>query len=138
MSIIDKKQKPLATGTFEQEVAEINLLLTEVTTRLEGLGLRLVCSLEEEQTQRDNNAPLLKESSVEWLVKELNQKIDFIPMSKWDEIKEVIEQAREMHKDEIMDAYMTNRFDYMLVKDFKHYYNETFGSQTTLAQEEQQ
>jgi SMC interacting uncharacterized protein involved in chromosome segregation len=127
MSIIDKKQKPLATGTLEQEVAEINLLLTEVTTRLEGLGLRLVCSLKEEQTQSDNNAPLLKESSVEWLVKELNQKIDFIPMSKWDEIKEVIEQAREMHKDEIMDAYMANRFDYMLVKDFKHYYNERFG-----------
>ena len=51
MSIIDKKQKPLATGTFEQEVAEINLLLAEATTRLQALGLRLVCSLEEDKPQ---------------------------------------------------------------------------------------
>jgi len=51
MSIIDKKQKPLLTGTFEQEVAEINLLLAEATTRLQALGLRLVCSLEEDKPQ---------------------------------------------------------------------------------------
>lgn len=60
MSNIDKK--PLATGTLEQEIAEINLLLSEVGIRLRALGLRLVCSIEEEQTQRDNNAPLLKQS----------------------------------------------------------------------------
>lgn len=51
MSIIDKKQKPLATGTFEQEVAEIILLLTEAKTRLRALGLRLVCSIEEDKPQ---------------------------------------------------------------------------------------
>ena len=45
-----------------------------------------------------------KQSSVEWLVKELNQKIDFIPMNRWDEIKEVIEKAKAMHKEEIVNA----------------------------------
>jgi hypothetical protein len=42
-----------------------------------------------------------KQSSIEWLIKQLNQKIDFIPMNKWDEITEVIEQAKAMHKEEI-------------------------------------
>lgn len=55
MSIIDKKKKPLATGTLEQEIAEINLLLSEVGIRLRALGLRLVCFIEEEQTEGGNN-----------------------------------------------------------------------------------
>lgn len=54
MSIIDKKQKPLATGTLEQEIAEVNLLLAEVGIRLRALGLRLVCSIEEDKPQGGN------------------------------------------------------------------------------------
>jgi len=69
-----------------------------------------------------------KQSSVEWLVKELNQKIDFIPMSKWDEIKEVIEQAKVMHKEEIEQTYQKgyNDADFSYY-DPEQYYNETFG-----------
>jgi hypothetical protein len=37
-------------------------------------------------------------TAVEWLIKELNQKIDFIPMNKWDEIRDLIQQALEMEK----------------------------------------
>ena len=55
MSIIDKKQKPLATETLEQEIAEVNLLLAEVGIRLRALGLRLVCSIEEDKPQGGNN-----------------------------------------------------------------------------------
>ena len=86
-----------------------------------------------------------KQSSVEWLVKELNQKIDFIPMNKWDEIKEVIEQAKAMHKDEGVDLYVNGmykgqelyfgedkiRLDVNSLKNCEksaeQYYNETFG-----------
>ena len=73
-----------------------------------------------------------KQSSVEWLVKELNQKIDFIPMNKWDEIKEVIEQAKAMHKEEIIEfainfTYGTKRVGESIKKDFIKLYNETFG-----------
>ena len=69
-----------------------------------------------------------KQSSVEWLVKELNQKIDFIPMNKWDEIKEVIEQAKAMHKEEIKDAQIDGSMNSTLVEyRIPHYYNETFG-----------
>ena len=45
MSIIDKRKKPLATGTLEQEIVEINLLLAEATKRADALGLRLICSV---------------------------------------------------------------------------------------------
>ena len=69
-----------------------------------------------------------KQSSVEWLVKELNQKIDFIPMNKWDEIKEVIEQAKAMHKEEIINATIYgDRFEGCYGLDSEQYYNETFG-----------
>jgi len=76
-----------------------------------------------------------KQSSVEWLVKELNQKIDFIPMSKWDEIKEVIEQAKGMHKEEIIEAYtsgviseMINPLDAMHYKiDSQEFYEKKYG-----------
>ena len=54
MSIIDKKKRPMATGTLEQEIAEISLLLAEASIRLQALGLRLVCSIEEEKPQEDN------------------------------------------------------------------------------------
>ena len=71
-------------------------------------------------------------SSIDWLVKELNQKIDFIPMNKWDEIKEVIEQAKAMHKEEIIEfainfTYGTKRVGESIKKDFIKLYNETFG-----------
>ena len=70
-----------------------------------------------------------KQSSVEWLVKELNQKIDFIPMNKWHEIKEVIEKAKAIHKQEIMTTYKDGR---LCIKPLEtpledEYYNSTFG-----------
>jgi hypothetical protein len=86
--------------------------------------------MEKDKTMSNN-----KQSSVDWLVKELNQKIDFIPMNKWDEIKEVIDQAKAMHKEEIEDAW--DKGDYCIdlpdgtweqkYKSAEQYYNETFG-----------
>jgi hypothetical protein len=66
-----------------------------------------------------------KQNSVEWLVKELNQKIDFIPMNKWDEIKEVIEQAKAMHKEECKESYYESLLSNF--QTFEQYYNETYG-----------
>jgi hypothetical protein len=37
-----------------------------------------------------------QQTAVGWLVKELNQKIDFIPLDKWDMIRDIIQQAKEM------------------------------------------
>jgi hypothetical protein len=41
-----------------------------------------------------------KQTAVQWLVKELNQKIDFIPLEKWDMIRDIIQQAKEMEKEQ--------------------------------------
>jgi 3-mercaptopyruvate sulfurtransferase SseA len=46
-----------------------------------------------------------KQTAVEWLVNELNQKIDFIPMDKWDMIRDIVQQAKAMEKEQIQDAF---------------------------------
>jgi hypothetical protein len=46
------------------------------------------------------------QTAVEWLVSELNQKIDFIPMDKWDMIKDIVQQAKEMEKEQIENAWI--------------------------------
>jgi hypothetical protein len=79
-----------------------------------------------------------KQSSVEWLVRKLSTElIGEIPLHRWDEIREVVQQAKAMHKEEIAKTW-----DYSLdnlkargmnemraYTDFDEYYNETFGGQ---------
>lgn len=45
-----------------------------------------------------------QQTAVEWLVKELNQKIDFIPINKWDEIRDIVQQAKEIEKEQIENS----------------------------------
>jgi excinuclease UvrABC helicase subunit UvrB len=47
-----------------------------------------------------------KQTAVEWLVRELNQKIDFIPMDKWDMIRDTIEQAKAMEREQLREIYL--------------------------------
>lgn len=42
----------------------------------------------------------MKQTAVEWLVDELNKKIDFIPLNKWDEIRDIVQQAKEIEKEQ--------------------------------------
>ena len=66
-----------------------------------------------------------KETVVEWLVKELNQKIDFIPINKWDEIKDIVNQAKDMFEEQVKDAYKFGLSDEYVIGS-ERYYNETF------------
>ena len=45
-------------------------------------------------------------TAVEWLVKQLNEKIDFIPLDKWDMIRNIVHQAKEMEKEQIENAWI--------------------------------
>ena len=74
----------------------------------------------------------MKKTAVEWLVKELNKMIDFIPMDKWDEIRDIVQQAKEMEMQQIMDAVnFGNAYNgWALKHEFKKYYNETFKKET--------
>ena len=62
-----------------------------------------------------------KQSSVDYLIDNLYLKDSL----KW---KEIIEQAKAIHEEEIIDACgrFTSIFDGD-INDFKEYYNETFG-----------
>jgi purine-nucleoside phosphorylase len=73
-----------------------------------------------------------KQTAVEWLVKELNQKIDFIPLEKWDMIRDIIQQAKEMEKEQIKSAFNIGELmahDYFYGNDecAENYYNQTYG-----------
>lgn len=75
-----------------------------------------------------------KQSSVEWLVRTLNDKIDFIPMNKWDIIRDIVQQAKAMHKEEmdkVAGDWWNEGASYMhdggrKYKNFEEYYKETF------------
>jgi predicted kinase len=68
------------------------------------------------------------QTAVEWLVNELNQKIDFIPMDKWDIIRDIVQQALAMEKEQIIDAYYYDPNCGKIKDDGEQYYNETYGS----------
>lgn len=78
-----------------------------------------------------------KQTAVEWLVKELNKMIDFIPMDKWDKIRDIVQQAKEMEKQQIIDAFGVGchvestrliHYDDMA----EQYYNETFKNKNNV------
>ena len=65
----------------------------------------------------------MKQTAVDWLVDNLH----YLHSTKWDDI---VEQAKEMEKEQIVDAWIDDRFP--LDKDWvkqcaEQYYNETYG-----------
>ncbi len=70
-----------------------------------------------------------KQTSVEWLVGNLNQKIDFIPMDKWDMIRDIVQKAKAIEKEQIKNAYINGSCDCEMLpmdSDAEQYYNETY------------
>jgi len=68
-----------------------------------------------------------KQTAVEWLVEELNQKIDFIPMEKWDMIRNIVQQAKAMERQQIIEAWKDGvKSDYAHSGTFEQYYTQTF------------
>jgi hypothetical protein len=53
--------------------------------------------------------------------------IDFIPISKWDEIKNLIEQAKEIEKQQMNNAYFEGRQNWDSEQTFEEYYKQTFN-----------
>jgi len=66
----------------------------------------------------------MKQTAVEWLVDNLH----YLHSTKWDDI---VEQAKEMEKEQIKNAWIDDRFplDKEWVKQCaEKYYNETFNT----------
>jgi len=75
-----------------------------------------------------------KQTAVEWLVKELNSEMNYIPMAHWDKIRGLVQQAKAMEKEQIVDAFgigcqveSTRLIGYHSMAN--QYYNETYGGQ---------
>lgn len=68
----------------------------------------------------------MKQSSIEWLITELSRQTRLYTK------QEIIDQAKEMHKQEVIDAYVDggekgfNKFG----ENSEQYYNETFKTES--------
>ena len=75
-----------------------------------------------------------QQSAVEWLVRKLSTElIGEIQLHRWDEIRNVIQQAKQMEKEQISKAWDDGDYAYFYSKetgrDFdngEEYYNEKF------------
>jgi hypothetical protein len=71
-----------------------------------------------------------KQTAIEWLVKTINYQIDYIPIKHWDSIRDIIQEAKEMEKKQIIDAYKEGCGDWISNDKIKgaQYYNKTYRS----------
>jgi 3-keto-L-gulonate-6-phosphate decarboxylase len=68
------------------------------------------------------------QTAISWLLQELAKNMNFIPVMHWHSIGELIEQAKEMEKEQIMDAYANNGWnDNDQRADAEQYYNQTYN-----------
>lgn len=68
-----------------------------------------------------------KQSSVIWLAKELEDFGDSYQCKiTWEQLDELVEQAKAMHKEEIIKSWMATDNELQRISAEK-YYNETFG-----------
>jgi hypothetical protein len=64
----------------------------------------------------------MKQTAVEWLIDELKDNgIDYLDLA-----YEIIEQALEMEKQQIIDAYIEGYSSNLNASDSEKYYNETY------------
>lgn len=75
----------------------------------------------------------MKQTAVEWLVEEFKEKLIGNNLPNW--VLDVIQQAKEMEKEQIRIAYMEGAFEKMRHLEGKEfmmpteYYNETYESE---------
>jgi hypothetical protein len=74
---------------------------------------------------------MAQQTAVEWLVRKLSTElIGEIPLHRWDEIREAVQQAKQMEKEQIVKAHKEgNKYNgWALQHEHEQYYNETFGN----------
>ena len=71
-----------------------------------------------------------KQTAVDFFYWELIQRLDFTPMGGWDVINNILDQAKAIEKEQIMDAFINGSCDcqkLLMDSDVKQYYNETYN-----------
>ena len=75
---------------------------------------------------------MAQQTAVEWLIIELNQELNYIPITQWDRIRDLIQRAKQMEKEQIIDAHKEgNKYNgWALQHEHEQYYKETYGKDT--------
>jgi hypothetical protein len=69
----------------------------------------------------------MKQTAVEWLVEQISkEEITFTGLRAYIKFPELIQQAKEMEKEQIIDACKQCSYSY---EEAEQYYNETFKSE---------
>jgi hypothetical protein len=70
----------------------------------------------------------MKQTAVQWLLQKLFETNNNTNDAKKMDINKIIEQAKQMEKQQIVDAYDDGNYAYgMGIKEPEQYYNETFN-----------
>jgi hypothetical protein len=73
-----------------------------------------------------------KQTAVEWLVKQINSNIDFIPIHKWDMIRDLVQQAQQMERQQIVEAFddgeTNNFYEKGWIINGKAYFDKKFNN----------
>jgi hypothetical protein len=67
----------------------------------------------------------MKKTAVEWFVEQLKER----HLLKFTGIDKIIEQAKEMEKEQIINAWSDGKFESSGCIEAEQYYNETFKSE---------
>ncbi len=80
-----------------------------------------------------------KQTAVEWLIVELNSELNYIPITQWDRIRDLIQRAKEMEKKEKERCWIAAlEYGLKVLKTdenanskeaFEQYYTETYGKE---------
>lgn len=47
---------------------------------------------------------MAQQTAVEWLITELNQELNYIPITQWDRIRDLVQRAKQMEKEQLKMA----------------------------------
>ncbi len=70
-----------------------------------------------------------KQTAVDFLIDSINKRIDLTSLKYWDEINLMVQQAKEMEKQQIAEAYRTGVEEDVYnnpLRTGEMYYNQTF------------
>jgi hypothetical protein len=72
-----------------------------------------------------------KDTAVEWLVKTINDKIDYIPIKYWDDIRDIVKEAKSIEKQQLTSAYTMGSYNSIAKENIssEEYFNKNFNKE---------
>lgn len=69
-----------------------------------------------------------KQTAVEWLITELNPELNYIPITQWNRIRDLVQRAKEMEKQQLIESFKHGEMPKLFSNlSAEQYYNEEYG-----------